>query len=882
MGALPAGTVTFLFTDIEGSTRLLQRHGDEFQDLLEIHSRLIRQAIAEADGVEVSTEGDSFFVVFASAPDAVRAAVAAQRALAAHSWPPEGEVRVRMGIHTGEGTLGGDSYVGIDVHRAARVADAAHGGQVVLSASTATVVEHRLPAGVFLRHLGDHSLKDLAHPEHLSQLVVDGLPDQFPPLHSLEGSPNNLPVQLSSFLGREETREKIREVVDTSRLVTLVGPGGVGKTRLALQVAADRIERHPDGVWLAELAGLADAELVPQAVRAALGVPEQPGQPTMATLVGYLERRDLLLVLDNCEHLIDAAAELTDTLLGAAAGVRVLATSREPLNVPGEVSWQVPPMMLPEADDSVSLGNPPEAVMLFAERARAADPGFELSERTAPSVVAICRRVDGLPLAIELAATRVRSLSVESIAGRLEDRLTVLSGGSRTALPRQQTLEATVGWSYDLLNKTEQVVFSRLGVFAGSFDLSAAERVAAADDIEADQILDVVTGLVDRSLLAVVRDQDDVRYRMLDTIRHYARTRLAESGDLPRIEEAHTGWVLDFAEEATKRMVGPEMRLWLGRINATFDDIRAVLERSLEHGEPETGLRLLTALELFLILSAVREGAYWLDELLSAGESAPEILAPALAVRGELLIFQGDARAAAPVLERSLELFEAVDDPSARARAQLDLAAAMWETDAERVPRLLTSALKTFQTIWDPTGLTRSLWALVLWEFQRGDPPNAERFASQLESLGEETGAPLIKAHAAEAYGLRAHFAGRTEQAQTHFTEAVGQYREAGFVQCLAHCLDHIALWALKEGHPERAARLLGSVEALREEHIGTGVRPFERAWHDQVTADAYQQLGASTFDRHFQEGRQSLPEDATELAAAALLAHTTDSTTST
>ncbi len=884
MSQLPIGTVTFLFTDVEGSTRLVQERRD-FRTLLEKHGELIRAAIAETNGVEIGTEGDSFFVAFDSAPEAVRAAVLSQQALVAYPWPAEGEIRVRMGLHTGLGRLGGDNYLGLDVHRAARLMATAHGGQIVVSEATHALVRYDPPADVSFLDLGTHRLKDLANPERVFQIVHPDLPTKFPPLRSLEGFPNNLPAQLSTFLGREETLGAVQKVVDASRLVTLTGPGGVGKTRLALQIAADRIERHPDGVWLTELGGLADPELVPQAVRSALGIPEQPGRPVITALTGYLERRDVLLVLDNCEHLIDAAASLVKTLLGASPLVRVLATSREPLNVPGEVSWPVPPLTLPASDEAVEVRNAPEAVVLFVERAHAADPSFDLTERNAPAIAAICRRLDGLPLAIELAAARVRALSVEDIATRLRDQLAVLSAGSRTALPRQQTLEATVAWSYDLLDEAERVVFTRLGVFSGPFDLGAAEEVGAGVDIERHRVLDLVSGLVDKSLLVVVRDEEDVRYRMLNTIRDYARNRLAEGPDLLRVREAHTRWALGFAEEAKQQIAGPQMRVWFRRVHSAFDDLRAVLERSLEQGDPETGLRLLTALETFLVQTTVREAGYWLDQLLSAGDIAPKILAQALSLHGFILMIQGDAEAAVPVLERSLDLFETVDDPPGRAWAQQVLATALWgPSKAGLVRQLLTSAVNTFQAISGTDPRYREvagLFMLALWELQFGEPSAAERFAPQLERLGEQSGVAIIKAHAAELYGLTAHFANDQDQVQARFVEAVGHYRQAGFpLQCFAHCLDHIALWTLNQGHPDRAATLLGSVEAIRE--IAISIPAFERIWHSQATTAAREQLGASTFERHFQEGRQTGPEEAAQLASATLLAERTGTTTDT
>ncbi len=883
MSQLPTGTVTFLFTDIEGSTRLLEELGDRYHSVNEDHLTLVGGAITGAGGTVVRTEGDAFFAVFSSAIDAVGAAVEAQLRLGSHAWPDAVVLKVRMGLHTGLGTLGGEDYVGLDVHRAARLADAAHGGQIVVAESTHALVREDLSEQISFLDLGAHKLKDLSRTEPVYQVLHPLLPAEFPPLRHVEGFPNNLPVELSSFLGREETLRGVQEAMDASRLVTLIGPGGVGKTRLALQVAADRVERHPDGVWLVELAGLADPDLVPQAVRSALGIPEQAGRSAVATLTGYLERRDVLLALDNCEHLIDATAGLVETVLAASPGVRVLATSREPLNIRGEVTWPVPPMTLPPPDDAVVIGNPPEAVALFVERARGGDPAFNLTEGNARSIANICRHLDGLPLAIELAAARVRALSVEDIATRLENRLAVLSAGSRTAVPRQQTLKATVEWSYDLLGGTERILFTRLSVFAGSFDLSAAEDVGAGGDIERHQVLDLLTGLVDKSLFAVVHDEKAVRYRLLETIRNYARSRLAETSEMPQVEEAHTRWAVGFAEQAGEQIIGPEMRSWLRRIRVTFDDLRAVLDRSIARGDAETGLRLLTDLEVYFVGNAVREGSYWLDRLLATGEVDLKLLARALTLRGELLAFQGDVDSAVPELERSLELFETIDYPSGQAFAQIILGIAVWgRSEPERVRQLFASSLEPLQTSGNLAGVVRCLFALAMWEFEFGDLTEAARFVSQLEALGDKSGVPLIKAHAAETHALAAHFAGDREQARLRFLEAIAHHRKTGFIQCLAHCIEHIALWTIDTGSADQAAILLGSVETLRQEHVGTAVPPFERIWHDQAITAARQQLGAPAFERLFSEGSQTGPDEATELASAVLLGSSTGSTPST
>ena len=470
MPALPTGTVTFLFTDIEGSTTLLQRLGDRrYAEVLAEHQRILRAAFAEGNGQEIDTQGDAFLVAFPRASDAVGAAVAAQQALTQHAWPDGASLRVRMGLHTGEPHSGETGYVGIDVHRAARIAAAGHGGQILLSDVTHGLVVRDLPEGVSLRDLGEHRLKDLAHQHRLFQVMSADLPAHFPPIRSLDALPNNLPRQLTSFIGRDKEIADVKRLLSTAYLVTLTGSGGAGKTRLALQVAADVVERYPDGIWLIELAPIADPALVPKTVASALNVPEQPGRGMTDTLVDVLRRRTLLLVLDNCEHLLAACAGLTAALLRVCSQVHILATSREGLGVPGETLWRVPSLSLPDArrlptpEDLVLY----EAVRLFVDRAKATAPGFGVTSENASAVAQVCHRLDGIPLAIELAAARVNVLAVEQIAARLDDRFRLLTGGSRMVLPRQQTLRAAIDWSYNLLSETERALFGRLSVFSG-------------------------------------------------------------------------------------------------------------------------------------------------------------------------------------------------------------------------------------------------------------------------------------------------------------------------------------------------------------------------------------------------------------------------------
>src|SRR6266540_2992825 len=466
MAELPTGTVTFVFTDIEGSTRLLQELGDRYAAVRDEQASIVRRAIADCNGVEVSTGGDSFFLVFRSPAGAVQAAVAAQRSLATHDWPHSGPVRVRIGIHTGEGVPGGDDYVGIDVNRAARIAEAAHGGQVLISDATRALVERALPEGTALRDLGDHRLKDIVHPEHLHELVIEGLPADFPPPRTLDARPNNLPVQLTSFIGREDEISRIGQLLGRTRLLTLTGAGGTGKSRLALQVAAQVLTEFKDGGFFVDLSSLTDPALVPSAVARALEVPEAAGRSVLEAVKDHLRDKELLLVVDNFEQ-VEEAGPVIEDLLTAAPKLKVVVTSRVVLSLRGEQEYVVPPLEPPDPDrlpDVLTLGRF-EAVRLFTERARAVRPGFQVTEGNAPAVAEITARLDGLPLAIELAATRTKVLTPEQMLPRLQASLSLLTSGGRTLPERQRTLRGAIAWSHDLLEPAERGLFARLSVF---------------------------------------------------------------------------------------------------------------------------------------------------------------------------------------------------------------------------------------------------------------------------------------------------------------------------------------------------------------------------------------------------------------------------------
>lgn len=583
--ALPSGTVTFVFSDVEGSTGLFRRLGDRYRPLLTEYRRIVGAAVADHGGVEVESEGDGLFLAFGDAVEALRACTDAQREMGSHDWPPDASLRARIGLHTGVATPTPEGgYVALAVHLAARVAAAAQGGQVLVSEQTATVLRDDLPEAMALIDRGAFQLRGFDQPQRIFQLAHPDLDGALTPLRASAAKTDNLPQQLSSFVGRAEEIDDVGQLVEHHRLVTLTGPGGIGKTRLALQTAEELLDGSGEGVWLVELAALTDPDAVPGAVGAVLNIKEQPGRSGMDTLVEALADLYLLIVLDNCEHLIDACAQLAEAVLRHCPRVHLLATSREALGIEGERVVRVRSLSLPppEAKDLDDLAGS-DAAALFLERVRADSSGMALSDDAAPLIGGICRRLDGLPLAIELAAARLRSMSLLDIHDRLDQRFRLLSGGRRTAVPRQQTLAATIAWSYDLLDGFEQSVFRRLSVFPADFDLEAAEAFDLVAGSETMDIADTIDRLVDKSLLVADTSGDSGRYRMLESIRDYAFTRLAKDDqvDLQVLRDAHAHYYSDLLVRAASELRGPSQRSWLARIDQEYANLRAAFEHLL-------------------------------------------------------------------------------------------------------------------------------------------------------------------------------------------------------------------------------------------------------------------------------------------------------------
>jgi predicted ATPase/class 3 adenylate cyclase len=664
---LPTGTVTFLFTDIEGSTSLLQRLGDGYPAVLEEHAGIIRTAVDAADGIVVSTEGDSFFCVFETATHAVQATVAAQRTLQTHAWDHDGSVWVRMGAHTGEGVLGGDNYVGLDVHRAARIAAAAHGGQVLVSDTTRSLAESSMPSGTKFRDLDLHRLKDLERAERLHELLIDGLEQDFPPPRTLEGVEGNLPAQLTSFVGRESEIAEVVRLLSRARLVTLTGTGGVGKTRLAVQAAGSIRERFPDGVWFVPLEEISDPSLLVGAVIEELDLRHMSGD-AYAQLVQHLRGRRILLVLDNFEHLIPDGATPVSSLLRDCPDLRILVTSRAPLHLTGEQELRVPPLAGPDDErvDADSDIRDRPAVRLFVERATAVRPDFDLTPENASAVATITQRLDGLPLAIELAAALVSVLSPQAILGRLEGRMDILSGGPQDRPERQRSLRAAIQWSYELLDADHRRLLEELGVFVGGASLTMVERIGSeGGDVQA--LLGGLRALLDQSLLTRQDVDDEPRFLMVATIREFALEQLEAGGDHEAVRRRHAETFRELAAEAEDGMRGPEEGPWVAVIDREFANLRAAVTWALSVGGVDLALPTVVSLNRYAQLQLREEVARWAEDALELpGARSHPLYAPACGVAAWVRGMQGDLARSSELAERGLS---AVDDPDDPARA---------------------------------------------------------------------------------------------------------------------------------------------------------------------------------------------------------------------
>jgi predicted ATPase/class 3 adenylate cyclase len=923
--SLPSGTVTFLFTDIEGSTKLAQEHPDKMPALLARHHEILKQSIQTQNGHVFQIIGDAFCTAFHTAPEAFKAALAAQRALVCEPWDPA-PIKVRMGIHTGAAQAGAiedhaGGYVGyLTLTRVQRVMSIAHGGQILLSHSTAELVRGELPERVSLHDMGEHSLKGLVNTDHLWQPLAPDLPADFPPLHSITSISNNLPAQLTSFIGREKEMAEIKQALGEHRLVTLTGSGGAGKSRLSLQVASDALVQFPNGIWFVELAPLSEPDLIPQTILTAAGIQTQQGNTALESLIDFLREKTSLLILDNCEHLIEACARFTETLLSSAPNLKILASSREALGVKGEQAWRVPSLSAPD------IKHPPsfeqliqyESVRLFIDRASLVQPHFVITNENAPAVTKICQRLDGIPLAIELAAARLRTLNAEQIAMRLDDRFRLLTGGTRTALPRQQTLRALIDWSYDLLSENERTLLRRLAVFSGGWALEAAEQVCSDENIKADEVLDLLDHLVDKSLVVVEAGQDlETRYRYMETIRQYAREKLPESGESTTYRNRHLAYFLKWVRDIEPSLRGPQQVELLNRLENEIDNLRAALEWA-QDSDCASGLQLASMLKWFWHLcNHYEEGAGWLENLLASSkkpgaEIDPLITARSLSVlawlshwigniqtartsldkslklcekyqgsiadlitadnlfgSGTLALMSGDLSQAKTLAEQSLALYQAWDNKFGVAETHSLLGGiAYFAGDFETASHWRKTGIVIRREIGDKDGLAFDLANNAGIPLSLGEYENVKQILTAAMEAGKETRNEFSVALALAGFGVTYLFEDNLGQALDYFSQLVALAYETSEATLKTFGIYYLVLLLFKEKQYRTAIQLTGAIEGLKAFYTVVLYEvPIVRPIREQYLLEAREALGETDYNAAYAEGRAMTLDQATAYA---------------
>jgi len=922
MGTLPTGTVTFLFTDIEGSTKLAQQYPDEMPALLARHNNILDGAIAAYDGFLFKTVGDAYCVAFHNSLDALNAALEAQRQLSREAWLPA-PINVRMGIHTGAAQLKGEAdYSGYaTLSLVQRIMSAGHGGQVLLSQTVHDLLGNNFPDGVQLLDMGEQHLKDILQPAHLYQLTAPDLPGEFPPLNTLKVFNHNLPTNLSSFIGRSRELTGIKERLRQTRLLTLIGPGGTGKTRLSLQAGGKALPDFKDGVWLVELAPLSDPVLIIQTIASIFGLRENPGSTLADLVMAYFRGKQLLLILDNCEHLIDACARLAEQLLRNCPDLKILASSREALGINGEAVYRVPSLSLPEQNEIRSdavLGC--ESARLFVERASAANPNFQLTDENASSVAQICLRLDGIPLALELAAARVRVLSVEQIAERLDDRFRLLTGGSRTALPRQQTLRALIDWSYDLLTESEKALFRRLAVFVGGWTLEAAEAVCAGDEFESYEVLDLLTEIVDKSLVQVNESGETIRYKRLETIRQYAREKLLETDEATGVRNRHLDYYIEYANLLEKEYINPYQYDIVEKMRLEYGNIRSALSWAVDNNI-EKAARLLspsTTSWSLVMMGHISEVRDWcstviarLDSLLEttsgptndllilkarilnrssqalmnlgnhqasrvaaeesiqlARESNDTItLVNALGSLGHCALYAGDPEAAIDAANEGIEIGE-------RIGAEREL---IWALDAmthiyhlkgddDEVYKYFTRIDAILKKAGIPTDPVYKSGFLIEQAVKRGDMDQAEKYMESILEIMLERRDNYMLATMQSMFAHALRQKGDLDKAAFYYRRTIRQWQERGHRAAVAHQLECFALIAMEQDQYARALKLFGAAEALRE--VSDSVRtPDEQEEFEDAKASLQSGMNQAEFNTVWEEGRSISMEQAIEFA---------------
>jgi predicted ATPase/class 3 adenylate cyclase len=839
MPQLPTGTVTFLFTDIEGSTRLLTDAGSRYGELLDAHRRMIRDAVEGYGGAIFGTEGDAVFSVFEHAGAALAAAADMQRALLGYPWPDGRRVLVRAGIHSGEVTLTAGGYVGLTIHEVARISAAGHGGQVLVSGVTRELAADTLPSSVELRDVGEHRLKDVSHPTRLYQLIGEGLPDDFPPLRTLGSRRDNLPAQLTSFIDREEVEEGKRLMAAT-RLLTLTGPGGTGKTRLAMQLASEMRDQFSDGVFLVPLDAVRDPDLVPSAIAATLGLAAPLGNviAPLERVIDYLRDRSILLVLDNFEQVVEGAQGVA-RLIRETERSKVVATSRIPLRISGEQEFPIPPLRLPHGNEILAeQALRSEAVRLFVERTRAARPDFRFGDENAVAVVDIVRRLDGLPLAIELAASRLRALSVEALRDRLDRRLTMLTGGARDMPDRQQTLRGTIDWSYELLERADRDLFERFGVFASAACLVEAEPVCGPADELGEEVLDGLVSLTENSLVRPVPGAiDEPRFAMLATIRDYAADRLATRSEAEVVRQRHAEAYLALVEQSAPHLLGPRGKLLLDRLEQDHDNLRLALDWAVERGEASYALRFVAGIWRFWqmrghLLEAWErvQRVLTLDKL---SNEAPELRARALGAAGGIAYWRDDGPSAHALYRGALELARATGDRALLAESLMNFG---YVPEPNRSASsglsvggrpFFEEAIGLYRELGDQGGLANAIGALATSRIRAGDLHGARPLIEESLALARSADNRFAIGWSLLGLAQIAYGEGRLQDAARSGVEALHVFNETGDVSGVSVILVTLSAAAQSLGASVPTWQLRGAGVALSNR--------FGVAWGDSV-----------------------------------------------
>jgi len=863
---------TYLFTDIEGSARMWEEDPERMRPALACHDAVARSAVETHRGVVVKMTGDGLHAAFEDPLDALRATLELQQALADPESTAGVALNVRCGLHAGADERRDKDFHGTAVNRAARIMSAAHGGQVLLSQAVATMIGQRLPGGVALRDLGSVRLRDLALAERVFQLVHPDLPDDFPALKTLDVELTNLPTELTSFLGREAELSELKELVGKSRLVTISGAGGLGKTRIALHLAADLIDGFPDGVWLVELAALPDPTLAVGAFAKSVGVREVPGTPLLQTLTAHLQTRKCLIVIDNCEHLIDECARLSKHLIAKCPDVTILATSRELLGVPGEQLRRLAPLALPPATGKLSARElmESEAVRLFVDRAWPNQPVPEFDEHRASTILRICQRLDGIPLAIELAAARAKVMTVDDLLVRLDDRFRLLTGGGRTAGPRQQTLRATVDWSYELLDPSERKLFRRLSVFAGGFALADVEAVCADVGEQSGEILELLAKLVDKSLTMPVDAGDgEAPMRQLETLQQYGRERLIEAGEAELYLRRHADHFLQLAEQAKNAGPSRDDSGWLDRLDRQHDNLRAALQTS-QTESADLNLRLATALlALWDARGYLTEGRDWLEKALAAWPEETTLRAEALGAAGWLSQRLGDFDRAASNFEESVRIARVTEEGHVAAESLANLALVrLLHGQSQLAGPLVREAIAIAEDLDDQYATAGALLVMGLVAYFEGDFDQSKACAERSLALHRELGNEKVAAFLLACLATLALDNQDEAMARANLRESLEISRRMHEKVDVAFVLETCARFAAARSDPTFAVKLAGAAASVRET-VGAPAAPPWKAMVEMSQEPAREALGVEVAELVWREGRALSLEQAIEEALA-------------